>query len=276
MTKLFAVSGGKGGVGKSTVAVLMANKLIKQGKRVVLCDCDIECPNDYLLLSQKLKNPVKKVYAEFPILDKNRCNKCGKCTETCRFNAIFQPPNQYPTFVYDLCSGCGACWKICPQNAIKTKKTGVGKIYLNKITPKLYLVTGLAKSGLEETGPVARETKNFAFEQAKKLDINTIIIDTAAGTHCNVIQALLNVDLAYAVTEPTPMGAYDLELILELLKELKIPAQVILNQADLGDKTRVKKILSKFKIKKFAEEIPYSKNIAEAYSKGELLNIKLK
>jgi MinD superfamily P-loop ATPase len=46
-----AITGGKGGTGKSTVAILMANKFAKEGKKVLLCDCDVECPNDYLLLS---------------------------------------------------------------------------------------------------------------------------------------------------------------------------------------------------------------------------------
>ena len=41
--KKIAVTGGKGGTGKSTVTVLMANKLIKEGKKVILCDCDVEC-----------------------------------------------------------------------------------------------------------------------------------------------------------------------------------------------------------------------------------------
>ena len=52
--KTIGVSGGKGGTGKSTVAVLMANDFVKKGKKVVLVDCDIECPNDYLLLNKKL------------------------------------------------------------------------------------------------------------------------------------------------------------------------------------------------------------------------------
>ncbi len=51
--KKIAITGGKGGTGKSTFSVLLANKLIKQGHRVALVDVDVECPNDYLLLNQK-------------------------------------------------------------------------------------------------------------------------------------------------------------------------------------------------------------------------------
>jgi MinD superfamily P-loop ATPase len=272
-----AISGGKGGTGKSTVAILFANQLVKEGKKVILCDCDVECPNDYLLIGQKLKKPIKKIFTEFPKLNKKKCTKCGLCVKTCRNNAIFQAPGEYPTFIKDLCSGCGACWTVCPYGAIEREKEETGKIYLNKIqNPKskiqnFYLVTGTAKSKLEETGPVVKEVKDFALDFAQKIKADYILFDTAAGTHCPVISALLDCDLVYVVTEPTPMGAHDLDLILDLIHKLKLKAKVILNQANLGDKKIIEEIAKKFKIK-IEKEIPYSKKLVNAYSKGQLLN----
>ncbi len=270
--KKIAITGGKGGTGKSTVAVLFANKLVKEGKKVILCDCDVECPNDYLLLGQKLKKTKEKIFAEFPKLNKNKCQKCGLCVKTCRNNAIFQAPGQYPIFIKDLCSGCGACWIVCPHKAIQPKKEEIGQIFVNKIKENYWLVTGVAKSGLEETGPVVTQTKKFVSNLVKKNKPDFILFDTAAGTHCPVISALLDCDLAYAVTEPTPMGAYDLNLILDLCQKLKVPAKVILNQSDLGNKKEIKKITRKFRIN-IEEEIPFSKKIVEAYSKGNLLKV---
>jgi len=267
--KTIAVSGGKGGVGKSTVAVLFANELVRKNKKVLLCDCDVECPNDYLLLGQKLKKPVKKVYAEFPKLIKKRCKKCGLCAKTCRSNAIFQAPGQYPVFIRDLCSGCGACWIVCPYGAIRPQKEETGKIFVNKIENKFQLITGTAKAGLEETGPVVAEVKNFALKFAQNHKVDYILFDTAAGTHCPVISALLDCDLAYAVTEPTPMGEHDLNLILDLCQKLKVPVKIILNQANLGDKRKIEKIAKNFKIE-IEKEVPYSRKLVEAYSKGEL------
>ena len=272
--KKIAITGGKGGTGKSTVAVLMANKFLKEGKKVVLCDCDVECPNDYLLLGQTLEKPQKKVYAEFPKLNKSKCKKCGLCAKTCRSNAVFQAPGQYPVFIKDLCSGCGACWLVCPHKAIQPKKEEIGQIFVNKAKNNFWLITGMAKPGLEETGPVVIEVKKFALEFGKKVRIDYILFDTAPGTHCPVISALLDCDLAYAVTEPTPMGAYDLNLILDLCKKLKIKTKIILNQADLGDKTKIQKIAKQFKIT-IEKEIPYSKKIVKAYCKGQLLELDL-
>ena len=87
--KQIAVTGGKGGVGKSTIAVLLANKFLKQGKKVILCDLDVECPNNYLLLGQKLNKPKSFVFAQFPKLDNTKCQKCGRCVKVCRSNAVF-------------------------------------------------------------------------------------------------------------------------------------------------------------------------------------------
>ena len=86
--KTIAITGGKGGTGKSTFSVLLANKLIRE-KKIILCDCDVECPNDYLLLNEMLTILIQKIYAEFPKLDKKKCTKHGLCVKTCRSDAIF-------------------------------------------------------------------------------------------------------------------------------------------------------------------------------------------
>ncbi len=271
--KQIAITGGKGGTGKSTVAILLAYNLAKN-KKVVLVDLDVECPNNYLITGQKLKKPIKNVSFKFPVFDKKLCQKCGKCVKVCRQKAIFMPQNDYPTFFKELCSGCGACWISCPHQAIKTKRETIGKIYLNKTHQNLWLITGLAKPLLEETGPVVSKVKKTAIEFAKKIKADVVLFDTAAGTHCPVISALINVDKAYAITEPTPLGAHDLKLILELLNKLKIPTEIIVNQANLGNKKEIEEIAKKCNANiKF--NINYSKKIARAYSKGNLGEINL-
>lgn len=267
------ITGGKGGTGKSTVSVLLANQYSQQGQKVVLVDCDVECPNDYLLLGEKLKKPIDKITAQFPELDKNKCQKCGLCVKACKSNAIFQAPGQYPIFIKDLCSGCSACWLVCPYQAIKPIKEEIGQVFINQLKENYWLITGMANPGLEETGPVVTQVKKIALEFARQQKADIVLLDTAAGTHCPVISALLDVDLAYLVTEPTPMGKVDLGLILDLCQKIKVPAEIILNQADLGDKKDIEAIVQKYQTK-VIKELPYSKKIVEAYSKGKLLNIK--
>jgi len=267
-----AITGGKGGVGKSTVSILLANKLRRQGKRVVLADLDVECPNDYLLLGQTLEKPKGKTYAQFPKLDKEKCQKCGLCVSKCRSNAIFQSPGQYPVFIHELCSGCGLCWHLCPYGAIKIEKKVIGEIFENKVDDSFYLVTGRSMGVVEETGPIVTETKNYALKLAKKIKADYLLVDTSVGMHCGVIRALLDSDLAYAVTEPTPLGAHDLKLILELLKTVKIPTKIVLNQADLGKSKLIEEIAEENKVE-IKYRIPYSKKLVGAYSKGRLQEI---
>ena len=264
-----AITGGKGGVGKSTFSILLANKLRSRNKKVVLVDCDVECPNDFLLLGEKLKKPVKKVYAQFPKLDKEKCQKCGLCAKNCRSNAIFQAPGKQPVFIDELCSGCGLCWHICPHQAIEIEKKLIGQIFEHKINNRFYLITGRSIGVVDETGPIVTRAKNYALNLAQKIKADYALFDTAVGLHCGVIRALIDVDLAYAVTEPTPLGAHDLKLILELLKTLKVPAQIVINQADLGKRELINKIAQEAKVD-IKHNVPYSKKLVKAYSEGKL------
>ncbi len=47
---IITVASGKGGTGKTTVAVNLAYTLSQTGKRIRLLDCDVEEPNDHLFI----------------------------------------------------------------------------------------------------------------------------------------------------------------------------------------------------------------------------------
>ena len=263
MTKIIGVTGGKGGTGKSTVATALAVELAKKNK-VLLIDADADCPNDHLILSIKRKK-AKDVFQLIPKWDFKKCIKCGKCSFVCKQHAIVFIKDKYPIFIPEQCNGCKACIFACPTNAIKKDKKKIGSIYYGK-KGNISFVSGELEPNQPSSEFVISAVNDFVKLKQDKYDFT--IIDTSAGTHCDVISALKNCDLALAVTEPTPLGEHDLELILKLLKILKIPCSIILNKADVGDKNLIKKTAKKFKTKIIAE-IPYKKSILEAYSKGE-------
>ncbi|MCK4539822.1 ATP-binding protein [Candidatus Parcubacteria bacterium] len=261
--RIIGVTGGKGGTGKSTVCSSLAYELAKDFK-VLLVDADADCPNDHLLLSVKRKK-LQTVEQRVPKWDFDMCVQCGLCGTVCKTNAIVSIKNKNPIFTSEQCNGCGACVLTCPQNAISWSKKAIGEIYKGE-NYNIDLLSGELKTNEPISEFVVNEL-NIIIKKIKK-NYDYIIIDTAAGIHCPVIAALEMCDRAFAVTEPTPLGRHDLELILQLLKKLNIKTEIILNRADIGDKNLIYDLAEKLQIK-VAVEIPYSKTIARKYAKGE-------
>jgi MinD superfamily P-loop ATPase len=71
------------------------------------------------------------------------------------------------------------------------------------------------------------------------------------------------------VTEPTPFGLNDLKLAVGAVEILKIPCGLVINRSDLGD-DEVKEYAGEKKLPVLME-IPFDRQIAEAYSRGEAL-----
>ena len=267
MTKIIAITGGKGGTGKSTVSTSLANTLSKKHS-VLLVDADVDCPNDHLLLAIKRQN-LEVVYQRIPSFNLETCLQCGKCAKVCKSSAIVAIKNQNPIFIPEQCNGCGSCEIICPNNSISWKQKIIGNIYFNK-NNNLFLLTGELKSN----EPVSEFVVNVLNDKIKQMknDFDYIIIDTAAGTHCPVIAAFELADIVFSVTEPTPLGRHDLDIILQLLDNLNKENYIILNRSDIGN-SKIIYDLSKKYDSQIICQIPYSKNIANSYSNAKLIEI---
>lgn len=259
---IIAVTGGKGGTGKSTVSIALAVMFAKKGK-TLLVDADAECPNDYLLLSAKLKK-YSSVLQPIPKFDFNKCTKCGKCAQVCKQNAIVFVEGRYPAFVKDVCIGCKACIVACPSNAITETTKEIGKIYTGK-NYGVNLVSSELKLGELASGEVVSEVRKKAEEISRKLKPEITIIDSAAGIGCPVIASLVGTDYIVAVTEPTPSALHDLKRVLYLAEHFQIKPGIVINKFDL-DKTFYKKIenFAKSKNIPIIGKIPYKKDFVDS------------
>jgi len=263
MSKRIAITGGKGGTGKSTIATSLAIELAKDSK-VLLVDADVDCPNDHLILDIKRKK-VRSVFQPIPKINKKKCTKCGRCAEVCRENAIVQVKGEFPIVIPDQCIGCSACIIACPFGAIEKDKKKIGTIYQGNFKKNLDYFSAETEIGIEEEAPIVNALKEEIASIEEEYEY--ILFDTSPGTHCNVISALQGCEEAYSVTEPTPLGEHDGELSLKLLDKLKIPFKIVLNKSGIGDRKIIENLEKKYKTKIIAD-IPYSKSITENYSKG--------
>lgn len=258
-----AVSGGKGGTGKSTVAVNLAIAL-REYFDLALADLDVEAPNDHILLKVELQNE-EPVNMFMPRFEYSKCIKCRKCAEVCEENAIITMKDGTPFLMPTLCSGCRACEIVCPvTGAILKGEKLMGHTYLTETPYGFPLVTGKLLEGEERAMPIVTAAK----KRAASLNKEFLLVDTAAGTSNTVSKALEDSKLLIAVTEPTPLGLHDLALILELAKLMDIEAWVVINRSDLGEKDGVKRIAQRYNAEIVAE-IPYSEAIIRSYVKGE-------
>ena len=257
-----AITGGKGGTGKSTVSVSLAVEFAKK-KKTMLVDADVECPNDHLLLSLKRKK-YRNVFQSIPKWDFKKCVKCGKCAQVCRQNAIVFVEGKYPAFVKDACTGCKACLIACPVKAISEAKKRIGTIYTGK-NYGVDLVIGELKLGELTSGEVVNEVRKCSDEISKKLKSEIMLIDSAAGIGCPVIASLTGKDYIVAVTEPTPSALRDLERVLYLADHFRIKHGIVINKFNLAENfcLKIEKFANKNKIP-IIGKIPYKKDFVDS------------
>ncbi len=265
-----AVTGGKGGTGKTTVAVNLAVGLSMKESKVMLVDADVDCPCCAMLLGAELSNG-EEVKIFKPVIDAAKCTGCGKCVAVCHDHALVGLEEQVPSLFEELCSGCKACQLVCEVDAIKSGQKVLGTIYITD-SNGIKLVVGELKPTEPRSPIVARATMLRAVEELRKDKYDVVIVDTAPGIHNVVAQALWDADLALAVTEPTPLGAHDLGFMLDLTEELGLPTEVILNKADIpsGLKDQVVRT-SRDRGVEIVAEIPMDEELLRSYVSGKPL-----
>jgi MinD superfamily P-loop ATPase len=248
-----AVASGKGGTGKTLVAV----NLVLATNADQLIDCDVEEPNDHIFL-KLAKKKTELVEILVPEIDESKCTYCRKCAEFCQYNALFVVNDTALVFP-ELCHSCGGCRLICPEEAIIEKKRDIGEICIGK-SKGIELIYGRLNIGEAIAVPVISAVKEYVKNDG------LVILDSPPGTACPVVESVVGSDYCIMVTEPTPFGLHDLEVATEVVMQLGIPMGVIVNFAGIGDRG-VYEFCERMNIP-IIMEIPYMKRIAELYSNG--------
>lgn len=251
-----AIASGKGGTGKTSVAVNLA---ATAGRSVTLVDCDVEEPNAHIFLKGDVV-ATETVSMRVPAIDESRCTGCRACVEFCASNALisFGGP---PLFFADLCHGCGGCRLVCRARAISEIARPLGEV--RRIdAAQCTLVEGRLEVGVASPVPVIKAAKASA-----KGDF--VIYDAPPGTSCPLVATVRGADYVLLVTEPTPFGLSDLRLTVEVLRQMGMDFGVVINRT-----VRSESLIHDYCHHEAIDilgEIPDDRRIAEAYAAGRLI-----
>lgn len=225
-----AICSGKGGTGKTTVALSLAWTLGQAEEftmPVRVLDCDVEEPNCHLFLRCNYAAP-EPVTAEKPIFDMKKCIGCGRCANKCRYNAIAMVKGT-PLMFNDMCHSCGVCAAVCPHDAITLKPESIGEILIDENFRPFSFAYGRLNVGESQSPMVISKLQKFTPEEF------LTIMDGPPGTACSTVKTIFGAEKVILVTEPSPFGAHDLKLALNLCNELQKPCGIFINRSDEND-----------------------------------------
>ncbi len=256
-----AIASGKGGTGKTLIATNLAKIFAKMGKDVNYLDCDVEEPDGHLFLKPEITEE-KEILLESPDgVDEEKCVKCGKCADACKYNAI-AVVNENVLFFPELCHVCGACSLVCPNDAIIEREKKIGDLKKGK-TDDVNVTYAALETG--EGGMSPRLIHAVRGENSNEINI----IDAPPGTACPAVESISGADLVVLVADPTPFGVNDLKLSVDMCRALGTEPVVIVNRAEYKDES-LKEYCQKEDLK-IIGEIPDDREIAETYSRGDMI-----
>ncbi|MDP8218296.1 MAG: P-loop NTPase [Candidatus Theseobacter exili] len=260
-----AISSGKGGTGKTFISTNLAVTLARIYNDVQYLDCDVEEPNGHLFLKPLIEKEEDVTILAPSEVDEKKCISCGKCVESCSYNAIALVKDKI-LFFNELCHVCGACEIVCPTGAIIEKERKIGVVRHGK-SGKIDFHYALLETA--EGGMSPRLVKKVRELTGKGITL----LDSSPGTACPVVETIKDVDLCVLVTDPTPFGVNDLKLAVSMAREIGTEPVIVVNRAEYRDDT-LKNYCTAERLE-IIGEIPDDREIAEIYSVGDIVVEKL-
>jgi MinD superfamily P-loop ATPase len=257
-----AVASGKGGTGKTTVATSLALSLSTR-QPVLFLDCDVEAPNSHLYLQPSFLAQ-KEAVILLPQIDATKCSACGKCVEVCQFHALALIGKKVLVFP-QLCHGCGTCTLNCPENAISEKPNPIGALETGQTDTGIDFARGVLSISEPMSTPIIRQLKRWK----QGVPDQITILDAPPGASCSVVETVRGSDFVLLVTEPTPFGLHDLKQMTGILREMNIPAGVVINRDGIGDSSV--EAFCKTENIPVLLRIPFDRQIAEGTAQGKPL-----
>jgi MinD superfamily P-loop ATPase len=241
------------------------------GKNIVVADCDVDAADMHLLMQPDWEKSEDFYSGVIAKIDQEKCIKCGKCADVCRFNAIPIIDKKYVVNTLN-CEGCGYCFHICPTDAITMNEQNVGKWYISNTKADNVMVHARLGIGAENSGKLVAKVKNEAKRIAEETGKQFIVVDGSPGIGCPVVSSLSGADFVVLVTEPTVSGLHDLKRVYELVKKFNIPAGCIINKADLNPSVarQIKGFLREESIIHISN-LPYDETFTKAMTNGQTI-----
>lgn len=226
--KELTILSGKGGTGKTSITAALASL----AQNAVLCDSDVDASDLHLILQPDLLQ--KEVFEGNYISEINPeiCSQCGICQENCRFDAIHTNKNNEYYINPLQCEGCRLCERLCPENAISSEKSK-NNSWMVSNTRFGKMVHAHMGAGEENSGKLVTEVRNKAKEIAKSENKEIIINDGPPGIGCPVISSLSGTSMVLLVIEPSKSGFHDIQRLIQLIRDFKIPMKAIINKYDI-------------------------------------------
>lgn len=256
-----AIASGKGGTGKTTIAVNLAWFLADKGHKVQYIDCDVEEPNGHFFLSPDIAQTIP-AFVMLPVIDQSKCTSCGECSGKCQFNAIVRLPGNTLIFP-ELCHGCGFCLHVCPTRVISEDQRQIGVVETGMGWGGVLFAHGVLNVGEPMPNPLIRQVKK------QGLTDHIQIIDAPPGTSCPFVEAISDADIVILVTEPTPFGLHDLSISVDVAQARGKSVQIVINREN-GLFAPLEAYLEEKKLKVLSR-LPEDRRIAEVYSDGDML-----